>query len=64
MFERCFGFAWCSGCLIYSGNMVHVPRQRVLVNALAGLSTDEGERLLREETTLIEYLDRCGFGRR
>jgi hypothetical protein len=58
MFERCIGFAWCSGCKVYSGSMVHVPRKRVLVDALASLPRDQREHLERSETRLIEYLDR------
>jgi hypothetical protein len=58
MFERCIGFAWCSGCRVFSGSMVHVPRKHVLVDALASLPRDERERLERSETGLIEYLDR------
>jgi len=57
MFERCIGFAWCSTCRIYSGNMVHIPRKRVLVDALASLPPEERERLVRSETGLIEFLD-------
>ncbi|MDH6706644.1 hypothetical protein P3T27_003371 [Kitasatospora sp. MAA19] len=58
MFERCIGFSWCSGCRIYSGNMVHIPRKRVLVDALASLPQEQRERLLRSETRLVEFLDR------
>ncbi|WP_327733126.1 hypothetical protein OG749_03910 [Streptomyces nojiriensis] len=58
LFERCIGFAWCSGCRIYSGNMVHVPRKRVLVDALAPLPREQRERIARSETRLIEFLDR------
>jgi hypothetical protein len=57
MFERCIGLAWCSGCRIYSGNMVHVSRKRVLVDALASLPREYRERLLGSETGLIEFLD-------
>ncbi|OIJ87864.1 hypothetical protein BIV25_37605 [Streptomyces sp. MUSC 14] len=56
-FERCTGSAWCSGCRIYSGNMVYVPRKRVLVDALASLPADDRERLLRNEAVLIDHLD-------
>ncbi|MFC9331066.1 hypothetical protein [Kitasatospora sp. NPDC057015] len=38
--------------------MVHVPRQRVLVDALAALPGDQRERLQRSETRLIDHLDR------
>jgi hypothetical protein len=58
MFERCIGFAWCSGCRIYSGNMVYVHRKRVLVDALASLPSEQRARLLRSETKLIDFLDR------
>ncbi|MFD5411484.1 hypothetical protein [Streptomyces nojiriensis] len=58
LFERCIGFAWCSGCRIYAGNMVHVPRKRVLVDALASLPREQRERIARSETRLIEFLDR------
>lgn len=62
MFERCIGLAWCSSCRIYSGNMVHVPRKRVLVDALASLPGEQRERLARSETRLIEFLDRQARG--
>jgi hypothetical protein len=58
VFERCIGYAWCSGCRIYSGNMVYVHRKRVLLDALASLSSEQRERLLRSETKLIDFLDR------
>lgn len=58
MFERCVGFAWCSACRIYSGNMVHIPRKRVLVDALVSLPAERRERLLHSETRMIEFLDR------
>lgn len=58
MFECCIGLAWCSGCRIYSGNVVHVPRKRVLVDALASLPREQRERFLRSETRLVEFLDR------
>jgi len=57
MFERCIGLSWCSGCRIYSGAMVHVPRTRLLVDALAALPEDQRERLLCHEVALIEHLD-------
>ncbi|MFF9688365.1 DUF6083 domain-containing protein [Streptomyces sp. NPDC014623] len=57
MFERCIGLAWCNGCGVYSGSMVYVPRDQVLVDALAQLPPDERERLGRSETRLIGYLD-------
>lgn len=56
-FERCIGFAWCSGCRIYSGNMVHVSRKRVLVDALASLPADDRDQLLGKEAALVDYLD-------
>lgn len=62
MFERCVGLVWCSICRIYSGNMVHVPRKQVLVDALASLPLERRERLLRSETRLIEFLDRDARG--
>ncbi|ARE78639.1 hypothetical protein B6R96_35865 [Streptomyces sp. Sge12] len=58
MFERCIGLAWCSTCRIYSGNMVYVPRKRVLVDLLASLPPEQREWVLRSETRLIEFLDR------
>lgn len=58
MFERCVGFAWCSTCRVYAGNMVYVPRRRVLVDALAGLPNEQREQLLHSERRLIEFLDR------
>lgn len=62
MFERCIGLAWCSLCRIYSGSMVQVPRQQVLVDLLASLPPEQRERLLRSETRLIEFLDRHARG--
>jgi hypothetical protein len=38
--------------------MVHVPRARVLTDALASLTPEHRERLERSEVQLIEYLDR------
>jgi hypothetical protein len=58
-YERCLGFAWCSGCRIYTGNMVYVPRDEVLVDALAHLPAEQREQLRRSERKLIDYLDRC-----
>lgn len=58
MFERCVGLAWCSGCRIYSGNMVHVPQKRVLIDALASLPREHRNRLARKESELVEFLDR------
>ncbi|KPC82956.1 hypothetical protein ADK82_10135 [Streptomyces sp. NRRL S-4] len=56
-FERCIGLAWCSGCRVYSGSMVHVSRGQVLVDALASLPWDRRERVERSETKLVGYLD-------
>lgn len=64
MFERCIGLAWCSSCRIYSGNMVHVPRKRALVDALTSLPREQREGLARSETRLIEFLDRQARGSR
>jgi hypothetical protein len=58
MFERCVGLAWCLGCRVYMGTMVHVPRERVLVDALASLPRAQRERLERSEIKLIEFLAR------
>ncbi|MFF4554471.1 hypothetical protein [Streptomyces sp. NPDC001422] len=38
--------------------MVHVPRKRVLMDALASLPEDERERVERSETRLVEFLAR------
>jgi len=37
--------------------MVHIPRKRFLVDALASLPSEERERLKRSETGLVEFLD-------
>ncbi|MFF6839889.1 hypothetical protein ACFY8X_13995 [Streptomyces tanashiensis] len=58
MFERCIGLAWCSGCRIFTGSMVQVPRKRELVDALASLGSGQRERLERSEARLIDFLDR------
>jgi hypothetical protein len=55
-FERCIGLAWCTGCRVYTGTMVHVPRDEILVDALAGLPADRQERLKRSELKLVDYL--------
>jgi hypothetical protein len=55
-YERCIGFSWCSGCRLYSAAMVHIPRDRVLVDALAELPEKQREELERSEWRLIEYL--------
>ncbi|WP_104818746.1 hypothetical protein [Kitasatospora sp. MMS16-BH015] len=57
-FERCIGFAWCPDCRVYVSALVHVPREQVLVDALADLPAGERERLERSETRLVAYLDR------
>ncbi|MGW5114990.1 hypothetical protein ACWEQ8_05980 [Streptomyces noursei] len=41
--------------------VVHAPRTRILVDALASLPQDQRQRLLRKEVALIAYLD--GHGR-
>lgn len=64
MFERCIGLAWCSTCRIYSGDMVYVPRKRVLVDLLASLPPEQREPILRSETRLIDFLDRQARGAR
>lgn len=58
MYERCIGFAWCSTCSIFTGTMVHVPRRVQLVDPLAGLPAAQRESLWRDESKLIEHLDR------
>jgi hypothetical protein len=40
--------------------MVHVPRTRVLVDALGSLPEDKSVRLRRGEAKLVDYLDRQG----
>lgn len=57
-YERCVGLAWCSDCRTWSGAMVHVPRDRVLDDPLAGLAPDERDRLRRQERGLVRHLDR------
>ncbi|MEV5751104.1 hypothetical protein AB0L00_25060 [Actinoallomurus sp. NPDC052308] len=56
--ERCISLSWCSGCRIYTGTMVHVPRKEALPDALAALPLDEQDRLRRSEVRLISYLER------
>ncbi|MFG1808391.1 hypothetical protein [Streptomyces sp. NPDC049040] len=58
MFEHCVGLAWCPCCRIYCGAMVHVPRQQVLVDALALLPPERREYVGASERRLIEFLDR------
>lgn len=60
MFERCVGLAWCSGCRVYSAAMVHVPRTRVLIDALEPLSVRVSARLRRSEASMVDYPDRQG----
>ncbi|MBP5859594.1 hypothetical protein ACKI1K_11760 [Streptomyces scabiei] len=57
-YERCIGLAWCNGCRIYCGSLVHVPRTEVIVDPLASLPADERERLVRNDTRLIKFLER------
>ena len=57
LFERCVGLAWCRGCRVYSGSMVRVPREQVLVDALASLPRDQRERVERSEAELVGHLD-------
>jgi hypothetical protein len=56
-FERCVGFGWCTTRRFFSGNMVYVPRRKVLYDALARLPADERDRLRHSEAELIAYLD-------
>ncbi|MCB5179583.1 hypothetical protein [Streptomyces antimicrobicus] len=58
MFERCIAFAWCPVCRVYVSHLVHIPREQVLVDALAVLPSEQRARLLRSETRLVAYLDR------
>jgi hypothetical protein len=57
-YERCIGLAWCSDCRTWSGAMVHVPRDRVMDDPLAGLAPEERARLHRKEKDLVRHLDR------
>jgi hypothetical protein len=57
-YERCIGLAWCSTCRTYTGNMVFVPRDEVLLDALAGLASHERDTLSRSEVRLLDHLDR------
>ncbi|MFF9623589.1 hypothetical protein [Streptomyces griseosporeus] len=59
-FERCVGLAWCAECRVYGGSVVHVPRSRVLDDALAGLPDARRERIARSEGRLVQFLDRRG----
>lgn len=56
-YERCIGLSWCSGCRIYSGAMVRVPRDQLLSDALASLPPEHRDQLRASETRLIEYLN-------
>ncbi|MER5642143.1 hypothetical protein ABT095_35040 [Kitasatospora sp. NPDC002227] len=62
-FERCISLSWCSGCRIRSSALVHIPRRRVLTDALAGLPVYVRADLRRSEQALIEHLDAHGIGR-
>ncbi|TQM69776.1 hypothetical protein FHX41_3486 [Actinomadura hallensis] len=55
-YERCVWLSWCSGCRVYTGAMVNVPRDQVLPDALASLRPEERERLKASEIRLVEYL--------
>jgi hypothetical protein len=57
-YERCIGLAWCSTRRTSTGNMVFVPRDEVLVDALAGLASHERDTLARSEVRLLDHLDR------
>ncbi|WMX48551.1 hypothetical protein [Streptomyces roseicoloratus] len=57
-YERCIGFAWCSACRVFAANTVYVPRERALVDRLAGLPAGRREALLRKEADLVAHLDR------
>ncbi|MFC3893342.1 hypothetical protein ACFOWZ_17855 [Lentzea rhizosphaerae] len=57
-YERCIGLAWCSDCRAWSSAMVHVPRDRVMDDPLAGLAPEERDRLHRKERELVRHLDR------
>src|SRR5690606_30900230 len=53
-YERCIWLSWCSGCRVYTGAMVHVPRDQVLPDALASLRPEEREQLKASEIRLVE----------
>jgi hypothetical protein len=42
--------------------MVYVPREEILVDALAGLPAERRERLWHSERKLVGYLDRQAPG--
>jgi hypothetical protein len=57
-YERCVGLSWCSACRRYTGAVVHVPRDEVLPDPLAGLADEDRRRLTRSEHRLLSHLDR------
>jgi hypothetical protein len=61
-FERCVGVVWCSQCRVFDGSMVYVPRDVVLVDALAGLPPKLRYQLRHSDPKLVQYLDVCGGG--
>jgi hypothetical protein len=63
-FERCIGLAWCATCRQYSGDMVRVPHDQVLPDALTDLPAPQRERLLSSEVKLVEHLARRATARR
>jgi hypothetical protein len=46
-FERCIGLAWCPACRMYTGAMVHVPRDTALPDPP-----------VRNERRLLDHLNR------
>ncbi|WP_255360187.1 MULTISPECIES: hypothetical protein [Kitasatospora] len=44
--------------------MVHIPRRKVLVDALASLPAVDRDLLRRKEAALVDHLDGRGVGRR
>jgi hypothetical protein len=58
-FERCVGLAWCSGCRVYSEQLVHVPRSRALIDVLAALPRERREHIERSEARMVAFLDRA-----
>ena len=57
MYERCVGYAWCTTCRVFTGDMVHIPRRRTLIDPLADLPAEQRKQLLGDEPSLIAYLD-------